>query len=300
LPELPDVAIYVERLNAFIGGKPLRSAQVFSPFLLRTVEPRLDEVVGRSVDGVQRIGKRIVWSLGDIHLVFHLMIAGRFHWKRLGTKPNRTTLAAFGFDQGILQLTEASTKKRASLHLVRGAQALAEFDRGGIEPMQAPLATFRAALTAENHTLKRALTDPTILSGVGNAYSDEILHRAKLSPFLQTQKLQDADWKGLHAATQSVLQEWIDRTRKEVGDGFPENVTAFRDGMAVHGRFSKPCPVCQTPIQRIVYAENESNYCPTCQTEGRLLADRALSRLLKSDWPKSLDEMELRRQRSTS
>jgi formamidopyrimidine-DNA glycosylase len=297
LPELPDVTVYVERLDALVRGQRLLRLRINSPFVVRTVDPPASALEGRRLDAVQRLGKRILMRFGDAYLVVHLMIAGRLHVKKASTKPNKTTLAVFEFESITIHLTEASTKKRASMHVVKGENALAEFDRGGIEPLTATRAEFLAAMARDNHTLKRALTDPTILSGVGNAYSDEILHRARLSPFLQTQKLDEAAWRRLHAATREVLQEWIERTRKEVGEGFPENVTAFRDGMAVHGRFGKPCPVCSTPIQRIVYAENEANYCPTCQTEGRLLADRGLSRLLKSDWPKTLDEMERRNER---
>jgi formamidopyrimidine-DNA glycosylase len=281
-------------------GQQLAKLHVNSPFVVRTYDPPLSLLEGRRLEEVRRLGKRIVLGFDDLYLVVHLMIAGRFHAKKAGTKPNKTTLAVFQFEKITLHLTEASTKKRASLHLVRGEEALKEFDRGGVEPLSATPDQFQQALTRENHTLKRALTDPSVLSGIGNSYSDEILHRARLSPFLQTQKMDDEAMRRLHAATRSVLEEWTARTRAEVGDGFPENVTAFRDGMAVHGRFSKPCPVCATPIQRIVYAENEANYCPTCQTEGRLLADRGLSRLLKDDWPKTLDEMERRKQQLQS
>lgn len=295
LPELPDVTVYVERLDALLRGHTLEKVQVHSPFVLRTFEPPVQALEGRALDQVDRIGKRILLRFGDLYLVVHLMVAGRFHLRKPGTKPNKTTLAVLQFDNATLHVTEASTKKRASLHVVRGEQSLTGFDRGGLEPLAATRAEFQAALTRENHTLKRALTDPSIVSGIGNAYSDEILHRARLSPFLQTQKLDAAAWRRLHAATQDVLREWVERARREAGDGFPENVTAFREGMAVHGRYGKPCPACGTPVQRIVYAENEANYCPNCQTEGRLLADRGLSRLLKSDWPKTLEEMERRK-----
>jgi formamidopyrimidine-DNA glycosylase len=297
MPEYPDVVVYIERLRALTAGKPLRKVRLASPFVLRSVDPPLSEVEGRVVQGYERIGKRIVLCLEDeLFLVIHLMIAGRLRWRKPGAAiPRGNGLAGFEFDSGMVLFTEASKKKRASLHLVRGREALAEFDRGGLELVGSKLAAFDAAMRAENHTLKRALTDPRILSGVGNAYSDEILHRARLSPFKQTRSLPADEMKRLHRATLEVLVEWADRTRAEVGDGFPDKVTAFRDGMAVHGRYRQPCPVCGKPVQRIVYAQNEANYCAECQTEGRVLADRSLSRLLKANWPRTLEELEERR-----
>jgi formamidopyrimidine-DNA glycosylase len=294
MPELPDVTVYVESLAARIGGQPLAGVRLASPFLLRSVDPPLPETFGRRVLGVRRMGKRIVIALEDEHyLVIHLMIAGRFRWKEPGAKiPGKLGLAAFDFPTGTLLLTEAGSKKRASLHAVRGAAALAEHDPGGLEPLTATAAQFRAALRAENRTLKRALTDPRLFSGIGNAYSDEILHRARLSPLQLTGKLTDAAAEGLRRATQAVLTEWTDRLRAEAQDGFPEQVTAFREEMAVHGRYGKPCPACGSPVQRIVYAANEANYCATCQTGGKLLADRALSRLMHADWPRTLEELE--------
>jgi formamidopyrimidine-DNA glycosylase len=277
-----------------VGGATLEAVALRNPFLLRTVEPALEDVVGRKVVAVQRLGKRIVVTLdGDLHLVIHLMIAGRLRW-RPHTKPIRTRLvqAVFTFPHGLLHLTEAGTMRRASLHLVAGAAAVAAFDRGGLEVHESDAAAFAARLRSENHTLKRALTDPRMLSGIGNAYSDEILHRARLSPLQLTSRLDDDGYARLHRATIAVLDEWTGRFRAEVGDGFPEEVTAFREGMAVHGRHGKPCPECGAPVQRIRYASNETNYCARCQTEGRLLADRALSRLLKGDWPRSLEELD--------
>jgi formamidopyrimidine-DNA glycosylase len=268
--------------------------RIVSPFVLRSVEPPIREAEGRRVVGLRRLGKRIVWALeGELFLVIHLMIAGRLRWRPAGAKsPGRIGLAAFDFPGGTLLLTEAGSKRRASLHLVQGEVGLAGFDRGGLEPLDASLEAFRARLVSESHTLKRALADPRLFSGIGNAYSDEILHRARLSPLALTRRLDDQAIVRLHAATRSVLAEWTTRLRHEAGDGFPEKVTAFREGMAVHGRFREPCPACGTPVQRIRYADNETNYCPTCQTADRLLADRGLSRLLKEDWPRSLDEME--------
>ncbi len=294
MPELPDVTVYVERLAALVGGQPIGGIRLSSPFVLRTVDPPITAAVGRRVAGVHRLGKRIAIGLeGDLYLVLHLMIAGRLRWRPPGAKlPGRIALAGFDFASGTLLLTEASKKKRASLHLVAGAAGLAEFDRGGLEIDGATPAEFAAALRRDNHTLKRALTDPRVLSGIGNAYSDEILHRARLSPFKQTRQLGDDELSRLFAATRDTLTEWTERLRAEVGDGFPEKVTAFRDEMAVHGRYRQPCPTCGAPIQRIVYAENEANYCAACQTGGRLLADRALSRLLKQNWPRTLDELE--------
>jgi formamidopyrimidine-DNA glycosylase len=294
MPELPDVEVYVSALAQRIGGERLEGIRLKSPFLLRSVTPPLAVAKGRTVTGVRRLGKRIVIDLeDDLHLVIHLMIAGRFAWEKRGAKlPGKIGLAAFDFSSGTLVLREAGTKKRASLHLVEGERALSAFDRGGLEVLDAGLDAFRAALTRENHTLKRSLTDPRVLSGVGNAYSDEILHRARLSPMKQTSRLTGEELERLHAATRDVLEQWTRRIRDEAGADFPKNVTAFREGMAVHGRWREPCPDCGAPVQRIVYAENECNYCARCQNEGRLLADRALSRLLKSDWPKTLEELE--------
>ena len=297
MPELPDVTVYIESLAPRIVGQRLERVRLASPFLLRTVEPPLTELFGRRVHALRRLGKRIVIEFdGDLFLVIHLMIAGRLRWRPSGTKvPGKLGLAAFDFSSGTLLLTEASSRKRAALHVVRGEAALAALDPGGLEPLDADLASFRAAVLRERHTLKRTLTDPRILSGIGNAYSDEILHAARLSPVKLTQQLSDEEMARLHAATRSTLLEFTARIRNEVGDGFPEKVTAFRDDMAVHGRYEHPCPVCGTPVQRIVHAENETNYCPTCQTGGKLLADRALSRLLRADWPRTLEELEERR-----
>jgi formamidopyrimidine-DNA glycosylase len=297
MPELPDVTLYLEHLAARVLDRPLIAVRVTSPFVLRTVHPTVRELAGKRVAELRRIGKQIVFGFeGDLYLVVHLMIAGRFHWKPPGARSNRKIgLAAFDFPTGTLLLTEAGSKRRASLHVVEGEAALAPFDRGGIDVLGTTLADFRAALVRENHTLKRALTDPRFLSGIGNAYSDEILHRARLSPLRLTRQLHDAEWKQLHAATQATLGEWIARLRLAAGDSFPEKVTAFRDGMAVHGRYRKPCPDCGAPVQRIAYADNECNYCARCQTGGRLLADRSLSRLLKNDWPRTLEELEERR-----
>ena len=297
MPELPDVTVYIESLAPRIVGQRLERVRLASPFLLRTVEPPLTELFGRRVHALRRLGKRIVVEFdGDLFLVIHLMIAGRLRWRPSGTKvPGKLGLAAFDFSSGTLLLTEASSRKRAALHVVRGEAALAALDPGGLEPLDADLASFRAAVLRERHTLKRTLTDPRILSGIGNAYSDEILHAARLSPVKLTQQLSDEEMARLHAATRSTLLEFTARIRNEVGNGFPEKVTAFRDDMAVHGRYGQPCPVCGTPVQRIVHAENETNYCPTCQTGGKLLADRALSRLLRADWPRTLEELEERR-----
>jgi formamidopyrimidine-DNA glycosylase len=297
VPELPDVTVYVERLRALLVGQVLLRVRLGSPFVLRSVEPPLSSVAGRIIREVHRIGKRIAFELdGEAFLVVHLMIAGRLHWRRAGSKlARRLGLAAFDFERGTLVLTEAGTKRRASLHVASGASALAAFDRGGIDALGAPAGAFADALVRENHTLKRALTDPRLFDGIGNAYSDEILHRARLSPFRQTAQLRDDEIARLHAATRAVLTEWTERLRAEAGTGLPEGVTAFREGMAVHGRYRQPCPECGAPVQRIVYAENECNYCARCQTGGRLLADRALSRLLKDDWPRTYDELEERR-----
>lgn len=299
MPELPDVTIYIEALHNRIVGHRLKHVRIVGPSLLRTADPPLSEAQERLVYGLRRIGKQIVFVLeNDLFLVVHLMIAGRFQWRTSGAKsPGKIGLAALDFDSGTLLLTEAGTKKRASLHVVRGESELHRFDAGGIDPLTANLALFQATLTGENHTLKRSLTDPYLFSGIGNAYSDEILHRAQLSPIMLTHKLTAAEIARLFESTQEVLNEWIERLRAETGQGFPARVTAFHNDMSVHGRYRQPCPVCGTPIQRIVYSQNEANYCPTCQTDGKLLADRALSRLLKSDWPKSLEEMSEFRQR---
>jgi formamidopyrimidine-DNA glycosylase len=297
MPEYPDIIVYIERLRHFVQGQTLQRIHIAHPFLLRTAVPPIHAIEGLSVRGVERTGKRIVFAFDDdFFLVLHLMIGGRLHWRGEGGKTSgKQALAALDFPNGTLTLTEAGTQKRASLHLVKGRDALRQFDRGGLEVMESTLGEFRAAIRRENHTLKRALTDPTILSGIGNAYSDEILHRARLSPVLLTKNLSDEDAERLHAAIREVLAEWAARLREEAGDGVPEKVTAFRGEMAVHGRYGKPCPVCGTPVQRIRYAANETNYCAQCQTGGRLLADRALSRLLKGDWPRTLEELEERK-----
>ena len=293
MPELPDVVVYVERLAARIVGAQLVRIRLLNPFLLRSVDPPLAAAEGRRVTAVRRLGKRIVVALeGDLFLVLHLMIAGRLRWLDAAAKPpGRITLALLEFDAGVLAVTEAGTRRRAALHVVRGDAALDAFDRGGLETQGADAEAFRERLQRENHTLKRALTDPELFSGIGNAYSDEILHRARLSPIALTQKLSAAEVERLHAATQSVLTEWTERLRRDTGVDFPRQVTAFRPEMAVHGRFRQPCPDCGAPVQRIVYAENETNYCARCQTGGKVLADRALSRLLKSSWPRSIDEL---------
>jgi len=293
MPELPDVVVYCEALAARIVGQVLERVALLNPFVLRTALPPIGEVEGRRVVGVERIGKRIVLALdGDLFLVVHLMIAGRLRWLEGEARPpGRISLARFDFPTGRLVLTEAGSKRRASLHVVTGRAALDQFRMGGLEVEAADLAEFAARLTAENHTLKRALTDPRTFSGIGNAYSDEILHRARLSPIAHTQKLTPEEIAQLYTATREVLSEWTGRLREEARGGFPEKVTAFRAQMAVHGRFGKPCPACGAPIQRIVYAENECNYCARCQTGGRLLADRALSRLLHKSWPRSIDEL---------
>ena len=294
MPELPDVVVYLEALQPRIVGQRLEGLRIASPFVLRSVEPAPAEIAGRTVEGLRRIGKRIVLELdGDCYVVIHLMIAGRFRWRPpRAAIPGKLGLAAFDFPNGTLLFTEASGKKRASLHLVRGAAGLAAHERGGLEPLEATLSQFREALTRESHTLKRGLTDPRLFSGIGNAYSDEILHAAKLSPLALTSKLDDEEIERLFRATRATLELWVQRLRDETGDGFPEKVTAFREEMAVHGRYRKPCPVCGAPVQRIRYAENEVNYCARCQTGGRVLADRGMSRLLKDDWPRSLDEWE--------
>jgi formamidopyrimidine-DNA glycosylase len=294
VPELPDIAAYLSALEPRLIGRRLENVRVAGVSLLRTADPPLTAAIGRTVRTLQRIGKRIVIGLdGDMFIVLHLMIAGRLHWRPAGTKlAGRRDLAAFEFDDGTLTLTEAGTKRRASLHVLRGTQALAAMDPGGIDALEAGPDAFRAALSRENRTLKRALTDPRIVDGIGNAYSDEILHAARLSPIALTSKLDDARWQRLYDATRATLRLWIERLRGEAANGFPERVTAFRPDMAVHGRYGQPCPVCGEPIQRIRYADNETNYCPHCQTGGVLLADRSLSRLLKRDWPRTLEELE--------
>ena len=297
MPELPDVTVYLEALAARIVGARVLGVRLLTPFLLRSVEPPLSRVVGKTVTGVRRLGKRLVVALEDeLFLVIHLMIAGRLHWKATGAKaPGKIGLALFEFSTGTLVMTEAGTKKRASLDVVRGEAALRAHDPGGLEVLETDVAAFRAALVGENHTLKRVLTDPRVFSGIGNAYSDEILHRARLSPVKLSQSLDADEVQRLFDATRTVLTEWIARLREEAGEGFPEGVTAFRPGMAVHGRYNKPCPDCGASVQRIVHADNETNYCAGCQTNGRLLADRSLSRLLHTDWPKTLEEWESRR-----
>src|SRR5580700_10935310 len=294
MPELPDIAAYMSALEPRIVGQPIKQVRLASPFLLRTVEPPTGKVEGRIVRELRRIGKRIAIGVdGDLWLVLHLMIAGRLHWRTPGAKlSGRQSLAAFDFPNGSLVLTEAGTKRRASLHVVAGEEGLRSVDPGGIDIFASNLASFRAALTAENRTLKRALTDPRLVSGIGNAYSDEILHAAQLSPVTLTHKLEQHEWERLFAAARQTLSVWIDRLRAQAEDGFPENVTAFRKDMAVHGRYGKPCPRCGEKIQRIRYADNETNYCARCQTGGRVLADRGLSRLLGSDWPRTLEELE--------
>ncbi len=294
MPELPDVAAYVSALENRIVGQQLEHVRIASPFLLRTAQPPISSAEGRTVQELRRVGKRIAIGLdGDLWLVLHLMIAGRLHWKPAGAKlSGRTNLAAFDFPNGTLVLTEAGTKRRASLHLLSGEESLRSIDPGGIDVMSSDLDSFRAALLVENRTLKRALTDPRTLSGIGNAYSDEILHAAQLSPIAMTHKLTPAEWERLFNATRETLALWTSRLQAETNGGFPEHVTAFHDKMAVHGRYGKPCPRCGEPVQRIRYADNETNYCPRCQTGGKLLADRALSRLLKGEWPRTLEELE--------
>jgi formamidopyrimidine-DNA glycosylase len=294
MPELPDVTIYVEAIRERVAGRVLERIRIVNPFLLRSVTPPPEELRGRRTKGVRRIGKRIVLELeDDCFAVIHLMIAGRFRWSDPGAKiPGKLGLAAFDFDSGSLILTEAGSKRRASLHLVRGEEALLRFDAGGVEVLGALKDAFTRALRSENHTLKRALTDPRLFSGIGNAYSDEILHRARLSPLTLTSKIGEKEVARLYDATRSTLEEWIARLRAESAGRFPDKVTAFRKEMAVHGRYGEPCPDCGSPVQRIVYAENETNYCARCQTGGRLLADRALSRLLRDDWPRSIDDIE--------
>ena len=294
MPELPDIAVYAESIERLLADAVLQKILLPNMFILRTVDPPVSKFAGKRLQRVERIGKRIVLCFeGDLFAVVHLMIAGRFKWFAVGEKipATKLVLARLEFDRGTLALTEAGTKRRASLHLLRGRAALAAHDPGGIDPIESTLAQFSARLTRENHTLKRALTDPRVFSGIGNAYSDEILHRAMLSPLALSQKLSHAAIAKLHAATRDVLREWLVRLRAETKVGFPEKVTAFRPEMAVHGKFKQPCPACGSLVQRIVYADNESNYCPTCQTGGKLLADRALSRLLKASWPKRADDL---------
>lgn len=296
MPELPDIELYLHALQPRIVGQRLERVRVASPFLVRSVDPPLEEAFGRIVTGLRRIGKRIVWALeGDLFLVVHLMIAGRFRWRPAAEAvkvPGKVGLAAFDFPAGTLLLTEAGSERRASLHVVKGDTQLSALDPGGIDVLSSTADEFGHVLARENHTLKRALTDPSLLSGIGNAYSDEILHAAKLSPMQLTSKLTGGEIARLHAAAVATLTSWRDRLIADAGVAFPEKVTAFREGMATHGRYGKPCPVCGTPIQRIRYAANEANYCPTCQTGGKLLADRAMSRLLREDWPRSLDALE--------
>src|SRR5262245_25238622 len=296
MPEFPDIELYLSALSRRIVGQRLEAVRLASPFLVRSIDPPVDALVGQQIRGLRRLGKRIVWELDDqLFAVFHLMIAGRFRWKDRGAPiPGKVGLAAFDFASGTLILTEAGSKRQASLYVVRGEAALAAHDPGGLEVMVGGPAAFAAALRRENHTIKRALTDPHLLSGIGNAYSDEILHAAKMSPMRLTQQMSDAELARLYEITVATLTSWRDRLIAEAGDTFPEKVTAFREGMSVHGRYGKACPVCGTPVQRIRYAANEANYCPTCQTGGKLLADRSLSRLLKGDWPKSLEELERR------
>ena len=297
MPELPDITLYVEALVRRVEGATLESARVHGPALLRTAIPPLAAAEGRRVGGVRRLGKRVVLGLeGELFLILHLMIAGRLHWSDAGAPPGRArALARFQFTSGTLTLSEAGTRKRAALHVVQGEAALAQHDPGGLEVLEASPEQFRARLAAASHTLKRALTDPRIFSGIGNAYSDEILHRARLSPVKLAGRLTETEHARLFAAAQATLLGWTERLRAQTGDRFPERVTAFREGMAVHGRYREPCPVCGAPIQRIVFAAHETNYCAPCQTQGRLLADRALSRLLHSDWPRTLEELEERR-----
>jgi len=304
VPELPDVNVYVEHVAKRTVGQPLEKVRLASPFVLRTADPPISTVHGKVVEHVSRVGKRIVLRFAKakgeetLHLVIHLMVAGRFRWKPPASPiPGKLGLAAFDFPTGTLILTEASSKKRASIHLVRDA-GLAALDPGGLEPLDATPKTFGERLRSENHTLKRSLTDPHLISGIGNSYSDEILHHAQMSPVKLTSRLTDEEIKRLLASTKHVLEEWTDRLRKEAGE-FPENVTAFRPEMAVHGKYGKPCPVCGKPVQRIRYADNEMNYCPTCQTEGKLLADRSLSRLMRGDWPKTLEELEAKKSSSS-
>ncbi len=305
MPELPDITVYIRALEERVLHKMLVGVRVTSPFVVRTVTPPISSAAGKTLLELRRLGKQIVFGLGDpgqpaqLFIVIHLMISGRLHWKPVGAKlPGKMALAAFDFENGVLMFTEAATKKRASIHVVAGDDNLLDdFDRGGLDPMFATTASFASTLRSENHTIKRALTDPRLLSGIGNAYSDEILHRAKMSPFKQTGQFSDEEFEQLHDAVRTVMNEWVDRLDSERKGGFPEKVTAFRPEMAVHGRYGKPCPRCGDTVQRISYADNEANYCVTCQTGGKLLADRGLSRLLKSDWPRTLGELEALRSR---
>ena len=294
MPELPDITTYVDALDRLLVGKTLQRIDIRSPFLIRSVKPDLQTAAGRTVQGFRHLGKRIVWELErDLFLVFHLMIAGRFHWRSTQAKARgKMDLAAFTFDHGVMMLTEASSKKRTALYVVDSQQQLASHDPGGLDVLTCSETQFRVALLRENHTLKRALTDPSSFGGIGNVYSDEILHVARLSPLKWTQRLTEPEVARLFESTQSVLTSWTAHLLAENGGGFPEKVTAFREGMAVHGRFGKPCPICETAVQRIVYSEHETNYCPRCQTGGKLLADRSLSRLLKKDWPRTIDQWE--------
>jgi len=296
MPEYPDITIYIERLEAFVQGQRLEQIRLAGPFFLRTAEPPIKSVYGAMVHSFERMGKRIVFAFAEEqYLVLHLMIAGRLRWRKKGCKvPGKVGLAAFDFPNGSLLVTEAGSKKRASLHFVKGRSHLDRFNPGGLEVLDAPIEVFQKVLLSENHTLKRSLTDPHLFSGIGNAYSDEILHRARLSPILLTKKMDDDQIERLYHALRDTLWTWTERLRDEVGSGFPEKVTAFRNGMAVHGRYKEPCPECGTPVQRIRYASNETNYCPNCQTGGKLLADRSMSRLLKKDWPRTLEELETR------
>ena len=297
MPELPDILLYLHALTPRIVGRRVEGVRLASPFLLRSIAPPLSAIEGRTVVALHRLGKRVVMEAeGELFLIFHLMIAGRFRWKPRGTKiPGKVGLLALDFAEGTLLMTEAGTRRQASLYVVSGREALAQHDPGGLEVLEADLPVFREVLTRENHTLKRALTDPHLFSGIGNAYSDEILHAARLSPFKQTRSLDDDEVRRLYEMTRLTLRQWTARLRQETGDAFPEKVTAFRPGMAVHGRYGQPCPDCGAPVQRVVYAANEANYCANCQTGGRLLADRSLSRLLRDDWPRTLEELERRR-----
>lgn len=298
MPELPDVAIYTERIQAMLAGHVVEGVRQRSPFLLRSVSPPLKEVVGRRLVGARRLGKRVVLECeGELFLVIHLMVAGRLRWRDKGVEPSRDTQLLLDLEHGTLILTEAGKKRRASLHVVQGEEALSEHDPGGLELHEIDASCFAEVLRRENHTLKRALTDPRAFSGIGGAFGDEILHRARLSPVQWTSRLSDEECERLFLACREVLDEWVERTRQEVGSGFPEKVTAFREGMAVHGRYGQPCPVCADPVQRIVYVGRETNYCATCQTDGRVLKDRALSQLLKGDWPRTLEELEALRRR---
>lgn len=294
VPELPDVVVYLERLEARVLGEPLERIRLASPWVLRTFDPPVTAVEGKAVTGVRRIGKRIVLELeDDLFVVVHLMVAGRLRWRDHGTAiPKKRGLAAFDFPPGTVLFTEEGTTKRASIHIVRGEEGLTAHDRGGVEPFTMTAEQLADALRRERHTLKRSLTDARLISGIGGAYSDEIMHRARLSPMVMSDRISDDDVTRLHSAIREVLTEWVERLRAEVGDGFPEKVTAFHDAMAVHGKFGSDCPVCGAPVQRIVYSSNETNYCPGCQTGGKILADRSLSRLLKDDFPRSLDDLE--------